>query len=84
MKPKRQGTDRTKHFSIPKMGLSDKLSELPLKLSTMVGENFEFYLPQMARIASKLSTMVGENFEFYLPQMARIASKIVHHGWRKF
>ena len=27
-----------------------------LKLSTMVGENFEIYLPQMAKDALKLST----------------------------
>ena len=37
-----------------------------LKLSTMVGENFEIYLPQMAKNALKLFTMVGENFEIYL------------------
>jgi hypothetical protein len=34
-----------------------------LKLSTMVGENFEIYLSQMVKNALKLSTMVGENFE---------------------
>ena len=38
-----------------------------LKLSTMVGENFEIYSPQMAKNALKLSTMVGENIEIYLP-----------------
>ena len=31
-----------------------------LKLSTMVGENLEIYLSQMATNALKLSTMVGE------------------------
>ena len=33
------------------------------KFSTMVGENFENYISQMAGNAFKLSTMVGENFE---------------------
>ena len=33
------------------------------KLSTMVGEKFEFYLSQMAKNTLKLSTMVAENFE---------------------
>ena len=42
----------------------------------MVGENFEIYLYQMAKIVFKLSTMVGENFEIYLPQMAKIAFKL--------
>ena len=32
-----------------------------LKLSTMVGENFEIYLSEMAKNGLKLSTMVGEN-----------------------
>ena len=39
----------------------------------MVGENFEIYTSQMARMAFKLSTMVGEIFEIYTSQMARIA-----------
>ena len=30
----------------------------------MVGENFEIYLPEMARIAFKLSSMVGEILKF--------------------
>ena len=34
-----------------------------LKLSTMVGENFEIHLFQMGKNAPKLSTMLGENFE---------------------
>ena len=42
----------------------------------MVGENFESFLPQMAKIAFKLSTMVGENIESFLPQMAEIAFKL--------
>ena len=33
-----------------------------LKLSTLVGENFEIYLSQMAKNDIKLST-VGENFD---------------------
>ena len=41
-----------------------------LKLSTIVGETFEIYLPQMETIAVKLSTMVGEFFQIYLPQMS--------------
>ena len=32
------------------------------KLSTIVGENFEIYLPQMVKNAFKLPIMVGENF----------------------
>ena len=47
-----------------------------LKLSTMVGENFEFYLSQMAKNTLKLSTMVGEKFEFYLSQMAKNTLKL--------
>ena len=42
----------------------------------MAGENFEFYLAQMAKNAFKLSTMAGENFEFYLAQMAKNAFKL--------
>ena len=42
----------------------------------MVGENFELYLPQMARKAFKLSTMVGENFEIYWPQLAQTSLKL--------
>ena len=38
----------------------------------MTGEDFEFYLAQMAKNAFKLSTMAGENFEFYLAQMAKV------------
>ena len=37
----------------------------------MIGEDFEFYLAQMAKNAFKLSTMVGENFEIYISQMAK-------------
>ena len=37
----------------------------------MVGENFEFYLSQIARNGFKLSTMFVEKFEFYLSQIAR-------------
>ena len=44
-----------------------------LKLSTMVGENFEICQSQMARNAFKLSTMVGENFEMHWFKMARNA-----------
>ena len=39
-----------------------KLPKYVFKFSTMVGENFEIYLPQMAKNAFKLSTMVDENF----------------------
>ena len=46
---------------------------MAFKLSTMVGENFEIYTSQMARMGFKLSTMVGENFEIYTSQMARMA-----------
>ena len=38
------------------------MARIAFKLS-MVGENFEIYFPQIARIAFNLSTMVGENFE---------------------
>ena len=34
-----------------------------LKLSTMVGENFNIYLSEMAKNALKYSTMVGEYFK---------------------
>ena len=37
----------------------------------MVGENFEIYLPQMAKNTLKLSNIFGENFEIHLPQMAK-------------
>ena len=50
-----------------------------LKVSTMVGRNFEICWLQMARKALKLTTMVGENFEIRWYQMARKALKIVHH-----
>ena len=40
-----------------------------IKLSTMVGENLEIYLCQIAADALKLSTTVGENFEIYLCQI---------------
>ena len=43
--------------------------------ATMVGENFEIYMCQMAKNALKLSTMVGENFEIYMSQMAKNALK---------
>ena len=46
-----------------------------LKLSTMVGENFEIYLSQVAKNDLKLS-MVRENFEIYLSQMAKNDLKI--------
>ena len=35
-----------------------------LIFSTMLGENFEIYLPQMAKNALKLTTMVEENLKF--------------------
>ena len=41
------------------------------KLSTMVGENFEIYMPQIAKTGHRLSTMVGENFEIYMTQIAK-------------
>ena len=46
-----------------------------LKLSTIVGENFEIYMSQMAKNTLKLSTMIGENFEIYTSQMAKNALK---------
>ena len=39
----------------------------------MIGENFEVYLPRMAKNALNLSTMIGENFEKYLSQLAKNA-----------
>ena len=42
----------------------------------MVGENFENYTSQMARMAFKLSTMVVENFEIYTTQMSKNAYKL--------
>ena len=38
----------------------------------MVGENFEIYTSQMARIVFKLSTMDREKFQIYTSQIARI------------
>ena len=38
----------------------------PEILSTMVGENFEIHMYEMARNIFKLSTMVEENFEIYI------------------
>ena len=47
-----------------------EMAKTDLKLSTIVGENFEIYLFQVAKNALILSTMVGENFEIYLsPQI---------------
>ena len=43
-----------------------------LKLSTIVGENFEIYFSQMANNDLKLSTMGGENFEMYITQILKI------------
>jgi hypothetical protein len=40
----------------------------------MIGENFEIYLSQMAKIVFK-SKMVGEIFEIYFSQMAKIVFK---------
>ena len=49
-------------------------------LSTMIGQNFEIDLSQMAKIELKLSIMVRENFNFffeiYMLQMAIIAFKL--------
>jgi hypothetical protein len=42
-----------------------------LKLSTIVGENIEIHLSQIAKNAPKLSTMVGENFETCWSQLAK-------------
>jgi len=44
--------------------------------STMVGENFEIYLSQIAKNALKLTTIYGENFEIYLFQIATNALKL--------
>ena len=38
------------------------MSEITLKLSTMVGETFEYYNPQMAEIALKSPIMFLEEF----------------------
>ena len=42
------------------------MAENNLKLSTMVAENLEIYLSQVAKTDLQLSTMVGENVEIYL------------------
>ena len=47
----------------------------------MVGENFEIYFSQIAKIAFK-STMIGENFEIFFRQIAKIV--YFYHGCRKF
>ena len=44
-----------------------------IKLSTMVGENFEIFFCEMSKIAFKLSTMVGENFEDFMPNLCHIS-----------
>ena len=46
----------------------------------MAGENFEFYLAQMAKNAFKLSTMVGENFVNYMSRMAKIGLEFSNIG----
>ena len=46
------------------------------KLATMVGENVNIYLSQVAANPLTLSTMVGENFEIYFSQMAIYAPKL--------
>ena len=43
-----------------------------LKLSTMIGENFEIDLSELAKTALKLS-MVGEHFVIYSSQLAKNA-----------
>ena len=43
------------------------MARIAFKLSTIVGENLEIYLPQIARIVFKLSTKVWENFEINFP-----------------
>ena len=57
-------------------GSPKKTANIALKVSTMVGENFEIYLSQVAKIALKLSIIVRENFEIYLFQMAKNVLKI--------
>ena len=58
------------------------LKWLRMHCLTMVGENFEICISEMARNALKLSTMVGENFEIYISEMAK--NGLSNHGWRKF
>ena len=59
------------------LDISLKRSKMELtKLSTMVGENSQFQLYQIAINGFKLSTVVGENFEFYSSQIAINAFKL--------
>jgi hypothetical protein len=53
-----------------------------LKSSTLVGINFENYLPEVAKMHVKSSTVVGANFKTTNLKWL-IALKIIH-GWRKF
>jgi hypothetical protein len=54
-----------------------------LKISTIVGENFENCISEMSRNTLKMSTMAGDIFETCISEMARNALKNIHHGWRK-
>jgi hypothetical protein len=47
------------------------VNKMHLKSSTMVGENFENHLSEMAKMHLKPSTMDGEIFENYLSEMAK-------------
>ena len=40
------------------------MARITLKLSTLVGEIFDYQHSQMAETALKLSTMAGETFEY--------------------
>ena len=70
--------------SQPQLKFADAYKKKRVKLSTMVGENFEICISEMSRNALKLSTMVGENFEICISEMSRNALKTVHNGCRKF
>ena len=53
--------------------------QMTLKSSTMVGENFENYLSEVAKMQLKSSTVVGENFENYLSEVAKM--HLNHPPW---
>ena len=42
----------------------------------MVGEKFENYLTEVAKMHLKSSTMVGENFEKYLTEVVKVHLKL--------
>ena len=52
-----------------------------LKLSTMVGENFEICISEIARNALKMFPVVGEKFEICISEMARNGLNTVCPPW---